>query len=201
MSGVAAILHLDGAPVSRGPLQAMLDGMAHRGPDGRRTWTNGPVGLGQQSFHTTPEDVGVLPPMKSRWQDIWIVADARVDNREDLLSRGAALASRGRILSDAELLLWAYEHWGESFVKRIVGDFAFVLWDERNRKLLCARDPLGVRQLYYTFQGGTFRCASEIQPLFAGGHLARRPCETAIAGSLAGSDGERCRRSGRSAEK
>lgn len=174
MSGIATIFQLDGAAVSIGSLQAMVDRLAHRGPDGSRTWAHGPIGLAQAWFVTTPEDAGVPPPIRSSTQDLWIVADARIDNREDLLRRGAALRARGRTLSDAELLLWAYEQWGEACVKELLGDFAFVVWDGRQRKLFCARDPLGVRPLYYTHQGTTFRCASEMQPLFAGGHLLRR---------------------------
>jgi asparagine synthetase B (glutamine-hydrolysing) len=59
MSGIAAILQLDGAPVSIGPLQAMADRLAHRGADGSRVWTHGPVGLAQAWFVATPEDAGI----------------------------------------------------------------------------------------------------------------------------------------------
>jgi asparagine synthase (glutamine-hydrolysing) len=181
MSGIAAILQLDGAPVSIGQLQAMADRLAHRGTDGSRFWTNGPVGLAQAWFVTTPEDAGIPPPIQSSAQDLWIVADVRIDNREDLLKRGAALRARGRTFSDAELVLWAYEEWGEACVNELLGDFAFVVWDRPQRKLFCARDPLGVRPLYYALHCATFRCASEMHPLFADGDLPRGVSEDGAA--------------------
>jgi len=98
--------------------------------------------------------------------DVCIVADARLDNRNELtdaLSGGFRGAEE--TLDDTELILAAYLQWGERCPERLLGDFAFSIWDPRNRRLFCARDPLGVRPLYYTQVGSQLRVASDIGAL------------------------------------
>jgi asparagine synthase (glutamine-hydrolysing) len=93
-----------------------------------------------------------------------IVADVRLDNRQELLA--ALPAELPADACDAEILLFAYEKWGDKAPGRLLGDFAFVLWDPRQHRLVCARDTSGERPLYYRDAGGVFAAASEIHQLF-----------------------------------
>ncbi|MGH2490782.1 MAG: asparagine synthase-related protein, partial [Candidatus Limnocylindria bacterium] len=91
-----------------------------------------------------------------------IVADARLDNREELLGWLPGVAAE---IGDAELILHAYERWGIDALPRLLGDFAVVIWDPRDQRVVCARDTSGTRLLYYRSDADTFAAASEIQQL------------------------------------
>src|SRR5450759_488061 len=176
MSGIVGILNLDQSPVDLAQLSRMTDAIRHRGPDGAGHWLSGDVGLGQCMLHTTPESLNERQPLTDRSGNLCLVMDGRVDNREELKS---ALESKRAVVrsdTDAELVLAAYAHWGQECPARIIGDFAFAIWDGYNRQLFCARDPLGIRPFYYLhLPGRRFVFASEMEPLFAGGELPRKP--------------------------
>lgn len=94
-----------------------------------------------------------------------LVADARLDNRGDLLAALGLAAPEGASLTDAALILAAYERWGEDCPARFLGDFAFALWDARRHRVFCARDHAGIRQLSYYSDGRIFACASAPEQL------------------------------------
>jgi len=162
MSGFAGIVNLDGAPVDPSLVERMEEFLHSRGPDGQGQWVEGSVGLVHTLFATTRESRGERQPM-SLDGNSWIVADARIDAREDLIRE---LSSRGRDCSierpDAELILHAYTVWGEQCVEHLLGDFAFAIWDARERKLFCARDHFGVRPFFYSHVKGTFVFSNSI---------------------------------------
>lgn len=174
MSGIAGIIHFDGAPVEPGQVEKMTSAMAYRGPDGIGHWVKGAVALGQCMLRTTPESLEETQPLANEDASLVLVLDGRVDNfdalRRELLARRAVLRDR----SDAELVLRAYETWGEACPDRIVGEFAFVLWDGRRRQLFGARDPAGTRHFYYHAGDRWFAFASEIKGLLALGLIAPR---------------------------
>ena len=175
MSGIAGILNLDGRPADAALIERMTAAMAHRGPDGVGHWVDGPVALGHRMLHATPESLAESLPLLDEAGKLCLTFDGRVDNREELRD---ALASAGiplRDTTDAELVLKAYQCWGEECPARVLGDFAFAIWDRRNRKLFCARDPLGVKPFYYHTDGSSFLFASEMQPLFEDPTRGRRP--------------------------
>ncbi|HEV2388545.1 MAG TPA: asparagine synthase-related protein [Candidatus Acidoferrales bacterium] len=149
MSGIAGIVNLDGAPVDRDLLERMASSVAYRGPDASEVWTRGPTGFVHTSFRTTFEAQRERQPM-SLDGEVWITADARIDGREDLL---AELRGHGCTCSpdatDPELILHAYAVWRERSVEHLIGDFAFAIWDHRERKLFCARDHFGVKPFFY----------------------------------------------------
>lgn len=168
MSGITGIYNVDGRPVDRALLQRMTQAIAHRGPDGIGHWMAGPVALGHAMLHTTPESLRETQPLSmeaSKQGGLCLTLDGRVDNRRELR---AALEGKGCVPhtdTDAELVLRAYECWGEDCARHILGDFAFAVWDGGNRKLFCARDLLGIRPFYYDFDGRTFTFSSELRPL------------------------------------
>jgi asparagine synthase (glutamine-hydrolysing) len=96
-----------------------------------------------------------------------LVADARLDNRAELIASVGLTSSEGAQLTDAALILAAYERWGESCAARLLGDFAFALWDARRHQIFCARDHAGIRQLSYYADRGVFVCASAPEQLLA----------------------------------
>lgn len=148
MSGIAGIVNIDGAPVDRGPLEAMIRCLRPHGPDAQRLFIDGAVGLGHAMLRTTPESASETQPLTLN--GLTITADCRIDAREDLV---AALTAAGRRLDpdipDAALVLHAYDSWQERCVDYLLGDFAFALWDAPRRRLVCARDHFGVKPFYY----------------------------------------------------
>jgi asparagine synthase (glutamine-hydrolysing) len=175
MSGITGICSLDGCPVDPGDVRRMGDVIAHRGPDGAGVWCEGPIGLGHRMLFTTPESLHEKLPFVSPAGDFSITADARIDNRDELIP---LLNFHGRPregISDSEIVLAAYERWGEASPGRLLGDFSFVIWDRRKRRLFCARDPIGIKPFYYHLDGKAFRWASEPGALFEDGTIPKEP--------------------------
>jgi asparagine synthase (glutamine-hydrolysing) len=153
MSGFAGIVNADGAPIRRELLDRMANFLGEWGPDASAVWTQGSIGLVHTLLRATPESERERQPA-SLDGETWIVADARIDARENLL---ADLRGRGRDCAagatEPELLLHAYAAWGEACVEHLLGDFAFAIWDGRNRRLFCARDHFGVKPFFYARAG------------------------------------------------
>lgn len=169
MSGICGIVNFDGAPVDQELLKTMAQTIAHRGPDGIHYWQQNQVGLAHLAFHTTPEAQREDQPLVSPANDLTLVADARVDNREELIH---ALSAKNYLQqkdpTDTDLILAAYACWEQDCTKYLVGDFAFAIWDARRQHLFCARDPMGVRSFYYHYQPHqSFAFATEIKALLA----------------------------------
>lgn len=177
MSGIVAIFNLDGAPVDRRLIDAMLAAAPYRGPDGSGIWNEGPVALGHLMLHSTPESIGESQPLVDATGDLALVFAGRIDNREDL----NATFNGERPRTDAEIVLDAYRRWGEDFPARILGDFVFALYDRTRNRLMCARDPLGVLPLYYFCDGPIFICASELHQLLIHPRVNLAPNEPMIA--------------------
>jgi len=151
MSGISGIFNLDGSPVGEQELRATVAMQRLRGPDGTGCWQDGSIGLGHTMLATTPESLVEPQPFRHETTGCTITADLRLDNRDELyaaLQPDLPLASIG----DAELLVLSYLKWGEACLDRMLGDFAFALWDPRDSKLFCARDHFGMRPLYYHHQ-------------------------------------------------
>jgi asparagine synthase (glutamine-hydrolysing) len=164
VSGIFGLLYLDGRPVGSDELRAMQTQSRARGPDRTRTWRSGSVGLGHALLATTPEAELEELPLEHAESGCVITADVRLDNREDLL---AAFRGRDPAAGDAEVVLSAYLHWGDGFVERLLGDFAFAIWDPRARRILCGRDQLGMRSLYVHHSGRVFAFATDVSSILA----------------------------------
>lgn len=187
MSGLAIIYNLDGRPVDPSLLERMLAAIAHRGPDGMGRWIDGPVAMGHAMLHTTPESTGERQPLRDQSLALCLSFDGRVDNREELAAALARASIRLEGESDAELVLRAYQCWGTDSPQKILGDFGFALWDGRRRRLLCARDPLGTKPVYYYSDARTFVCGSELQQVLEHREVRREPNEAMVAEYLTGS--------------
>ncbi len=160
----------------------MVDAISHRGPDGRGAWSEGPIALGHCVLWTTPESVREEQPMVDGRADLAITADARIDNRPELIADIGGAADGA---TDCELILAAYGKWGDDCVDHLVGDFAFAIWDGRRETLYCARDHFGVKPFNYYSSDGLFAFASEPKALFALKDVPRLFDEVAVGDYLA----------------
>ena len=180
MSAIVGMLNGNGRPALAADLDRMLEAVRHRGPDGLSVWSGGHVGLGHGLLQT---DAGRLSGRQPIVDDgLAIAADARLDNRHELL---AALGV-GRTACDAALILGAYRRWGTDCASRLLGDFAFAVWDSRGATLFCARDHVGIKPFYYFAHGGRFAFASEVKALLALKDAPREISEACIADFLVG---------------
>jgi asparagine synthase (glutamine-hydrolysing) len=183
MSAIAGIFYLDRQPVERDHLSKMLDTLAHRGSDGANIWCENNVGLVHRMLWTTPESLLETLPLEK--DNLVITADARIDNRDELISALELSDLPKEKITDSDLILAAYQKWGEDCPTRLLGDFAFAIWDKREQILFCARDPMGVKPFYYYSSGNIFIFASEIKALFTSPYVPCNLNEPMVADYLA----------------
>ena len=145
----------------------MATSMAHRGPDGISVWADGPVGLAHCAMHTTPEAVHERQPLVDSLSGCVVTADARIDNRDDLLRELKVAPADGEVITDIDLILAAYLRWGTAAPEHLIGDFAFAIWDPREQHLFCARDHIGIKPFYYHADSKTFYFGTEIKAIRA----------------------------------
>ena len=166
MSGFVSLYYPNGRPVDPVDLSRMVDILAHRGPDAADMWYAGSVGLGHRMLWTTPESLHEKLPLVSRSGRYVITADARIDNRADLIAALNLIDRPAAELTDSDLILAAYEKWGTNCPQKLLGAFAFAIWDQTEQQLFCARDHFGVKPFYYYYRPGhLFACGSEIKAL------------------------------------
>lgn len=161
MSGIAVVYDYSNTPVDPGVLERVMDRLSHRGPDGRDAFVSGHAALGHWHFWTVPEDVGERQPLQLSGMPFRIVFDGRLDNRPELFAHLGLDPEQGKHISDAALVLHAYARWGEHCFERFVGEFGLAILDEQKDRLVCARDQLGDRTLFYALRGARLVAASE----------------------------------------
>ena len=172
MCGIAGILHRESdGPVAERDMRQMLAMLRHRGPDEFGILLDGPVGLGNARLSIIDLSTG-QQPIGNEDGTLWIVFNGEVFNYVELRPELEARGHRFATTSDTEVLLHAYEEFGPACVERFNGQFAFAIWDTRDRSLFLARDRLGVRPLFYTIQNGSFIFASEIKSILATGRIS-----------------------------
>ncbi len=179
MCGIAGIYaYLDVAPkVDRAELARMNVRMAPRGPDGSGDWYSNDERVGfthRRLAIIELSDLGAQP-MHSEDGSLTITFNGEIYNYPELRAELVAKGYRFRSHSDTEVLLQLYRDRGPAMVEALRGMFAFGLWDAQQRRLVLARDPLGIRPLYYADDGWTVRFASTAKALLAGGSGIARP--------------------------
>jgi asparagine synthase (glutamine-hydrolysing) len=173
MSGIMAIVSLDGRPVPPELPRAQLAAIAHRGEWEPRLWEGPGVALGHVNLPRTPEAEREFLPMSDRSNRYWLTWDGRLDNRDELGPKLGYDVTERAEKTDAEYVLDAFIKWGDDCVHHLLGDWAVVIWDNEARRLFCAKDPIGWRQLYYAEHDGLLAVGSEPQQFFANGWLPR----------------------------
>ena len=184
MSAIFGIIRRPGASVEETELAAMSSSLRHRGPDGIHYSTRGHAGLGHCMLCSTPESLRENLPFSDEISGLTITADARIDNREQLLADIPVRCRGGAIISDSQLILRAYMKWGESCVDYLLGDFAFAIWNERTQALFLARDQMGCKPLYYHCSEGLLVFASSANAVARVGQVGATVDEGRIADYL-----------------
>jgi asparagine synthase (glutamine-hydrolysing) len=147
-------------------LAAMNRRIVHRGPDDEGFLVEENVGLAMRRLSIIDVKSG-HQPLANENQDVWIVYNGEIYNHAELRADLQARGHRYRTHSDTETIVHLYEEYGRDCVKHLRGMFAFVIWDRRNRKLLAARDRLGIKPFYYRWDGRAFLFSSEIKAILA----------------------------------
>jgi asparagine synthase (glutamine-hydrolysing) len=149
MSGIVGVLGVSGELPDSFFLQGLTQSMAFRGPDRQRSWVGDGIGLGHALLSTSPASAKEQQPLSLDGQ-VWIVADARLDARSELLCElHHAGHACPRDACAAELILRAYAAWGKACLEHFLGDFCFAIWDGYRKSLFCGHDQLGIRPFYY----------------------------------------------------
>ncbi len=174
MSAIAGVFHRHSRPVDPGMLQAMVARQLHRGPDNIGTWQQGCAGLGHGALHVTPESVDETLPSADRNARLILTADVRLDNRDELIRLLHLETGSQAVLTDSDLILHAYQAWGTDCPTKLLGDFAFAIWDEPEQRVFIARDHFGTKPLTYYLSHDIFVFASEIKALFCHANVPRR---------------------------
>ena len=174
MCGIAGIVLTSlGPSPSESEVRAMLPSLQHRGPDGQGVFVSDGVALGHVRLSII--DIGGgAQPMHNEDRTIWVTFNGEIFNYVELRRELIAAGHRFHTQSDTEVLVHAYEQWGDDFVQHLNGQFAFGLWDAVRRRLVLVRDRPGILPLFYVHNGGRLRFASEVKSLLATFRIAPR---------------------------
>lgn len=168
MCGIGGIVDLSGrhGVPSREALQRMLGALRHRGPDEYGLYRDTHAGLAHARLSIVDLATG-QQPLANEDESLWVVFNGEIFNYVELREELLAIGHRFRTKSDTELIVHAYESWGERAFDRFNGQWAIALWDNQREQLVLARDRLGVRPLYLCEHAGALYFASEVRAIFA----------------------------------
>lgn len=179
MCGIAAIFAYSNAapPVDRAELLRIRDRMSARGPDGCGVWSSSDqrVGFGHRRLSIIDLSEDGAQPMTDADTGNVIVFNGEIYNHRELRRKLEAKGCRFHSNSDTEVLLHLYAQKGAEMLHDLRGMYAFAIWDEGKKGLFLARDPFGIKPLYYADDGSTLRVASQVKALLAGGRIDTTP--------------------------
>jgi len=154
------------SPVERSDIELMARSIAHRGPDDEGYYISGPLGLGFRRLSII-DLTGGHQPMCDEQQSVWVVFNGEIYNflelRRELEGHGHVF----RTNSDTEVIIHGYKQWGDDVLNRLNGMFGLAIWDVRERRLVLARDPFGIKLLYYRIEGNRLYFGSEMRAVRA----------------------------------
>lgn len=185
MTAVAGVWRFGGDPAAAESCARMLAAQAVYASDPPAQWSDGGIAMGRALFRSLPEDRFDRQPLAGAGGRLRLVADVRLDNRDELAEALGLADSAVARMCDAQVLLAAWERWGERAFARILGDYAFAVWDGEARRLVLARDPLGMRPLHYHLSGRFVAFASMPKGLHALPEISYAPDEATVTNMLA----------------
>ncbi|ASR48649.1 asparagine synthetase B [Paenibacillus kribbensis] len=165
MSAIAGIYSFGCESASAEEGGKMMQALRKYPADRVCAWCEGSVFMGCHAQHVTPESVHERLPFYDEQRNLAITADAILDNRSELCERLGVRQERRQEIADSELILLAYDKWGGEAAQYLIGDFAFVIWDAKRRRLYGARDMTGSRTLYTYQHDSGFAFSTVVAPL------------------------------------
>src|SRR5262245_53186775 len=183
MSGIAAVLNLDGSTVPQSELDRMANVLKPYGPDRQKTLLRGNAGFVFSLHQLTPEDLFEEQPLLLANRFV-ILFDGRIDNRSELGARLGIATSDLHLMADSVLVARLFDRWGKRAFEQIVGVFAIIIMDIKDGSLLCLRDPMGLRVLHYHCSDERFAVATTPEALFALSWVPRTLNKDKIADTL-----------------
>ncbi|PGX01850.1 MULTISPECIES: lasso peptide isopeptide bond-forming cyclase [Bacillus] len=185
MSAITGIIHFNNEPVSIEHGTRLMSDLQKYPADDIQIWRKENAFLGCHAQWITPESVGEQVPFYNYEKQLAITADAIIDNRDELFEKLQVEYADRKNMTDSELILLSYEKWGEAAPKYLVGDFVFMIWDEKKQILFGARDFSGSRTLYFYRSENKFAFCTIIKPLFTLPYVEKTLNEQWIAEFLA----------------
>jgi len=166
-------------PVDREKIEAMARSMAHRGPDDEGFFLHGPLGLGFRRLSIIDLSGG-HQPMSDAQETVWVVFNGEIYNFRELRTELEGFGHIFHTRSDTEVIIHGYKQWGKDVLNRLNGMFGLAIWDKEKRRLIVARDPMGIKLIYYRIENGELHFGSEIRPLTASGGVKPEPNMEAV---------------------
>lgn len=168
MCGIAGQYnYLTNEPVERDAVRRMAAAITHRGPDDEGYYFSGSLGLGFRRLSIIDLSGG-HQPMADAEESVWLIFNGEIYNYKELRADLQAKGHIFRTSSDTEVIIHGYKEWGDGVLGRLNGMFGLALWDVRRRRLLLARDAMGIKLVYYRLAGGQLTFGSEIRAILAG---------------------------------
>ena len=156
----------DQAPVRRSELAAMTKSIAHRGPDDEGYFLDGPLGFGFRRLSIIDLSGG-HQPMSDREESVWVIFNGEIYNFPELKRELQSHGHEFRTNSDTEIIIHGYKQWGDEVLNHLNGMFGLAIWDVRRKRLVLARDPFGIKLIYYRIDGSKLYFGSEMRPIRA----------------------------------
>lgn len=152
------------ATVQRRDIEAMNRTITHRGPDDEGYYLEGPLGFGFRRLSIIDLSGG-HQPMADKEESVWVIFNGEIYNFPELKRELEGCGHEFRTKSDTEVIIQGYKQWGDDVLNHLNGMFGLAIWDARRKRLVLARDPLGIKLLYYRVEAGSLFFGSEIRPI------------------------------------
>lgn len=185
MSAIVGIYQTNEEPINPDHSKGLMQSLQQFPADDIQVWQKENIFLGCHAQWITPESIGEKVPYYDYDRRLAITVDAIIDNRDELFEKLQVKKEYRKTMPDSQLILLAYEKWEEDTPKYLLGDFAFMIWDARKRKLFGARDFSGARTLYYFYDQRRFAFSTTIEPLFTLPYVEKKLNEEWLAEFLA----------------
>jgi asparagine synthase (glutamine-hydrolysing) len=168
MCGICGTFHYaSNQPVAEAEIRGMMDTIVHRGPDDAGVHLDGNLGLGFRRLAILDLSPAGHQPMSDPTGQVWVAFNGEIYNFKELRAELEGKGHRFRSHCDTEVIVLGFLEWGDAVLDHLEGMFGLAVWEPRRRRLLLARDQLGIKPVYYTLQGGTLHFGSEIRPILA----------------------------------
>ena len=167
MCGICGQVKIAGdEPVNQETIRRMARTMFHRGPDDEGYFFDRSLGFGFRRLSIIDLSGG-HQPMSDAEESVWLIFNGEIYNYQELRAELEAFGHKFRTSSDTEVIIHGYKQWGNDVFNHLNGMFGVAIWDVKKRKLVVARDPMGIKLIYYTLAEGTLNLGSEIRPVLA----------------------------------